>query len=87
MVSNSSVAIHAAKVRAEQENERIVIFKNSILESERINSANAVRALDIERQKDSELTEIASKSTLDILEKSISISGGPSRFKNPAPSR
>ncbi len=64
-VSNSSVAIHAAKVRAEQENERIVIVKNRAIEAERINSANAIRALDIERQKDSELTEIASKATLE----------------------
>lgn len=63
--SNSAIAIHNAKVRAEQEAERIRIAKDRLIESERINSANEIRVLEIERQKQTELTDIGSKTTLD----------------------
>jgi uncharacterized membrane protein YqiK len=63
--SNSTITIHNAKVRAEQENERIVIAKNRVLEAERINTINEIRALEIERQKDAELIDINSKLTLE----------------------
>lgn len=63
--SNSAITIHNAKVRAEQENERILIAKNRALESERINTVNDIRALEIERQKDAELVDISSKLALE----------------------
>jgi uncharacterized membrane protein YqiK len=63
--SNSVITIHNAKVRAEQENERIVIAKNRALEAERINSINEIRALEIQRQKDAELVDINSKLALE----------------------
>jgi len=63
--SNASVAIQAAKVRADQANERVLIAKNKAIEADRIHTANEIRALEIERQKDSDLTDIASKTAIE----------------------
>jgi uncharacterized membrane protein YqiK len=63
--SNAAIAIHNAKVRAEQESERILIAKNRAIEAERITSANEIRSLEIEREKDAELTDISSRMTLE----------------------
>ncbi len=63
--SQSTVAITQARVRAEEEAERIRIAKDQAIESERIRATNDVRALEIERQKDTELTEIASRTALE----------------------
>jgi len=63
--SNSTISIQASKVRAEEENDRIVIAKNLTIESARIHSLNEIRTLQIEREKESELTDIASKTGLE----------------------
>jgi uncharacterized membrane protein YqiK len=63
--ANSAIAIHSAKTRAEEENERTAIAKNRAIEAERINTANELRALEIEREKDAELTDIRSKAALE----------------------
>jgi len=63
--SNSTISIQASKVRAEEENDRIVIAKNLTIESARIHSLNEIRTLQIEREKESELTDIASKTALE----------------------
>lgn len=63
--SASSVAITQAKVRAEEEAERIRIAKEQAVEAERIRATNDVRALEIERQKEVELAEIASRTRLE----------------------
>ncbi|MDR0807733.1 MAG: hypothetical protein LBE86_01150 [Gemmobacter sp.] len=63
--SASSVAITQARVRAEEEAERIRIVKDQAVEAERIRATNEVRALEIERQKAVELTEIASRTHIE----------------------
>jgi uncharacterized membrane protein YqiK len=63
--ANSAIAIHSAKTRTEEENERTVIAKNRAIEAERINTANELRALEIEREKEAELTDIRSKTALE----------------------
>ena len=59
------MVIHAAKVRADEENERVIIAKGQAIEAERIRSANAIRTLEIEQEKESELSDIASKTALE----------------------
>ena len=63
--SNSAISIHNAKMRTEQEAERIRIAKDRLVEAERISSTNEIKALEIERQKETELTEINSRALLD----------------------
>lgn len=63
--SNSAISIHNAKVRAEQEAERIRIAKDRLVEEERIRSANEIKSLEIERQRETELTEINSRRALE----------------------
>lgn len=63
--STSAISIATAKVKAEEESERIRIAKDHAVEAERIRASNEVRALEIERQKDTELTEIASRTKLE----------------------
>ena len=63
--SNSTISITQAKVRAEEEGERIRIAKDQAVEAERIRAQNDIRTLEIERQKAIELTEIASRTQLE----------------------
>ncbi|MEY4698284.1 MAG: inner membrane protein YqiK [Pseudomonadota bacterium] len=63
--SNSAIKITQAKVRAEEESERIRIAKDQAVESQRIMAQNDIRALEIERAKETELTEIASRTKLE----------------------
>ena len=63
--SASTIQITQAKVRAEEESERIRIAKDQAVEAERIKAQNDVRTLEIERAKETELTEIASRTKLE----------------------
>jgi uncharacterized membrane protein YqiK len=63
--SNSIISIHNAKVRAEQEAERIRIAKDRLVEAERISTATEIRNLEIEHQKETELAEISSRKALE----------------------
>jgi len=63
--SSSTISIQTAKVRAEQEAERIRIAKDRLVEAERINTLNEIRALEVERQKETELVQINSMKTLE----------------------
>jgi len=61
----SKVAITMAQTRAEEESERIQINKKRAINEELIQSENKVKALEIERNRDTELTDIASRSQLE----------------------
>jgi uncharacterized membrane protein YqiK len=63
--SQSTVTITQARIRAEEEGERIRIARDQAIDSERIRATNDVRALEIARARDTELTEIASRSALE----------------------
>jgi len=63
--SSSTISITNAKVRAEQEGERIRIARDKLVEAERINSENEIKTLEIERQKDTELAEIGARTRLE----------------------
>ena len=63
--AQSSIAITEARVKAEEEAERVQIAKGHAVDSERIRSQNEIKALEIERQRDTEMTEIASRKTLE----------------------
>lgn len=63
--AQSQISITQAKVRAEEEAERIRIAKDQSIDAERIRATNDTRALEIQRQKDTELTEIASRTRLE----------------------
>ncbi|MEJ8569907.1 flotillin family protein [Microbaculum marinum] len=62
--SSSAISIAQAREKADEESQRIRIMKDHAVESERIRSQNEIRALEIERHKDTELTEIASQTKL-----------------------
>jgi uncharacterized membrane protein YqiK len=64
-VSQSQISITQARVRVEEEAERIRIVKDQSIDAERIRATNDTRALEIERAKDTELTEIASRTRLE----------------------
>ena len=63
--ANSTISITQARVRAEEEGERIRIVKDQAVEVERIKSQSDIRALEIERQKETELAEIDSRTKLE----------------------
>lgn len=63
--ASSRIAVTQARIKADEEAERIQIAKGRAIEQERIQSENAVRAMEIERQRDTELTEITSKTRLE----------------------
>jgi uncharacterized membrane protein YqiK len=63
--SNSAITMHNAKTRAEQEAERIRIAKERLVEAERITATNEIKSLEIERQRETDLTEISSRKTLE----------------------
>jgi uncharacterized membrane protein YqiK len=61
----SAIQITQAKVRAEEESERIRIAKDQAVEADRIRAQNDIRSLEIQRAKETELTEIASRTKLE----------------------
>lgn len=63
--SSSAISITTAKVRAEQEAERIRIAKDKLVDAERINSKIEIRLLDIDRNKDNELRAIETGMALE----------------------
>ena len=63
--SSSTISVTQARVKAEEEAERIQIAKTQAVDSERIRSENDVRAFEIERQEQTEIAEIASQATRD----------------------
>lgn len=63
--SSSHIAVSRARIKAEEEAERVLIAKTRVIDEERINSENDVRALEIVKLRDTELTEITSKTRLE----------------------
>lgn len=63
--AQSAISINQSKVRAQEESERLRITTDQAVDAERIRAVNDTRSLEIERQKDTELAEIASRSTLE----------------------
>ncbi len=63
--SKSQISITQSKVQAEEEGERIQIIKDQAIDAERIRAQNDTRALEIERQKDTELTDITARARLE----------------------
>lgn len=63
--STSQIAITHSRTKAEEEAERILIAKGRAIDEERIRTENHVKALEIERQRDTELTEISSKTRIE----------------------
>ena len=63
--SNSSISISNAKIRAEQEAERVRIAKDKLIEAERINSQTEIRLLEIDRQKENEQRAIETSKALE----------------------
>jgi uncharacterized membrane protein YqiK len=63
--SSSAISVSNAKVRAEQESERIRIAKDKLIDAERINSQTEIRLLEIDRQKDNEERAIETSKALE----------------------
>lgn len=63
--SKSSISITNARIRIEQEGERVRIAKDRMIELDRINSASEVRTVEIERQKSTEIADIESRTALE----------------------
>jgi uncharacterized membrane protein YqiK len=63
--ATSRIAITQSRTKAEEEAERVLIAKGRAIEEERIRAENEVKALEIERQRDTELTDIASKTRIE----------------------
>lgn len=63
--ATSQIAITQSRTKAEEESERVLIAKGRAIDEERIRSENEIRALEIERQRDTELTEINSKTRIE----------------------
>ncbi len=63
--ANSAISISNAKVRAEQEAERVRIAKEKLVDAERINSQTEIRLLEIDRQKDNEQRAIETARALE----------------------
>jgi uncharacterized membrane protein YqiK len=63
--SSSAISVSNAKVRAEQEAERIRIAKDKLIDAERINSQTEIRLLEIDRQKDNEERAIETSKALE----------------------
>ena len=64
--SSSAINVSNAKVRAEQEAERIRIAKDELIDAERINGQTEIRLLEIDRQKDNEQRAIEPRRRLEI---------------------
>ncbi|MEQ1941557.1 flotillin domain-containing protein [Mesorhizobium sp. VNQ89] len=63
--ASSQIAITQSRTKAEEESERVMIAKGRAIDEERIRAENDVKALEIERQRDTELTEITSKTRIE----------------------
>jgi uncharacterized membrane protein YqiK len=63
--SNSAISISNAKIRAEQEAERVRIAKDKLIDAERINSQTEIRLLEIDRQKENEQRAIETSKALE----------------------
>ena len=63
--SISAISISQAKVKAEQEAERIQIVKEQLIDAARINSKTEIRLLEIDRSKDNEERAIETSRALD----------------------
>ena len=63
--ATSQIAIHQARTKADEEAERILISKSRAIDEARILSENEIKALEIERNRDTELTEIGSNAKLE----------------------
>ena len=63
--ATSQIAITQSRTRAEEEAERVLIAKGRAIDEERIRTENEIRALEIERQRDTELTEISSRTRVE----------------------
>ncbi len=63
--AQSAISINQSKVRAQEESERLRITTDQAVDAERIRAVNDTRSLEIERQKDTELAEIASRTVLE----------------------
>lgn len=63
--STSQIVITRTRTKTEEEAERILIAKARAIDEERITSENVIRSLEIERQRDTELTEIGSRTRLE----------------------
>jgi uncharacterized membrane protein YqiK len=63
--STSTISINTAKVKAEQEAERVRIAKDKLVDAERINSQIEIRLLEIERQKENEQRAIQASEEIE----------------------
>ena len=63
--AQSAISINQSKVKAQEQSERLRITTDQAVDAERIRAVNDTRSLEIERQKATELAEIASRSTLE----------------------
>jgi len=63
--ATSQIAITQSRTRAEEEAERVLIAKGRAIDEERIRTENEIRALEIERQRDTDLTEINSRTRVE----------------------
>jgi uncharacterized membrane protein YqiK len=63
--STSSIAVTQAKVKAEEEGERIRISRDLTIESERIRKETGLRALEIETARSTERTEIDARTATE----------------------
>ena len=63
--SNSTISITNAKIRAEQESERIRIAKEKAIDEERISSQNHIRILEIQKKEENELQSINTAKVLE----------------------
>jgi uncharacterized membrane protein YqiK len=63
--SSSAISISNAKIRTEQETERIRITKEKLIDAERINSQTEIRLLEIDRQRENEQRAIETSKALE----------------------
>ena len=63
--SSSAISISNAKIRAEQETERLRITKEKLIDAERINSQTEIRLLEIDRQRENEQRAIETSKALE----------------------
>lgn len=63
--STSQIAIYQSRTKAEEDAERVLIAKGRVIDEERIRTENEIRALEIERRRDTELTEISARTRVE----------------------
>lgn len=64
--SSSAITISNAKIRAEQEAERVRIGKEKLIDAERINSQTEIRLLEIDRRRENEQRDIEISKALEM---------------------